>query len=97
MESTNHRNIAGDGPPEAATLDEVPQTVPEPGLIRVPARHNPLLAQILARINADRELQALWRAANVNAVDRLGMADHGRVHVQIVANVALRLLWLPIE
>src|SRR6185436_10795001 len=36
----------------------------------------------------------LWRCANVNAVDRLGMSDHGPVHVQIIANIALRLLRL---
>ncbi len=28
---------------------------------------------------------------NINAIDRLGMTDHGPVHFQIVANIALRL------
>jgi metal-dependent HD superfamily phosphatase/phosphodiesterase len=36
----------------------------------------------------------LWRCANVNAVDRLNMSDHGEVHIRIVANAALRLLRL---
>jgi metal-dependent HD superfamily phosphatase/phosphodiesterase len=48
-------------------------------------------------VNADRGLHALWRCANVNAVDRLGMSDHGPVHVQIVANIGLRLLRLLVS
>lgn len=59
--------------------------------IRLPVRHNPVLQQVLDRVNADAELYALWVAQNVNAVDRLGMSDHGPVHMQIVANIALRL------
>lgn len=70
--------------------------VPAP-LIRVPTRHNPKLATLLERVNADRELITLWRAANVNSVDRMNRSDHGRVHVQIVANIALKLLRLLVE
>jgi uncharacterized protein len=62
--------------------------------IRLPVRHNPVLKSVIERVNADEELFALWRAANVNAVDRLGMSDHGPVHVQIVSNIALRMLRL---
>jgi hypothetical protein len=60
----------------------------------VPARHNPRLQALVDRINADEELRQLWRCANVNAVDRLGLSDHGEVHIRIVANAALRLLRL---
>jgi uncharacterized protein len=62
--------------------------------IRVPARHNPRLQQIVDRINADDELYTLWQAGNINAVKRLGMSDHGPVHFQIVTNIALKLLRL---
>lgn len=62
--------------------------------IRVPARHNPKLARLVERLNEDDGVYALWVATNVNAVDRLGMTDHGPVHVQIVANSALRILRL---
>lgn len=62
--------------------------------IQVPAKHNPILQEVLARVNQDDDLYAIWRCANVNAVDRLGMSDHGPVHVQIVANIGLRLLRL---
>jgi metal-dependent HD superfamily phosphatase/phosphodiesterase len=66
-------------------------------LIRIPARHNPRLQEIIDRINGDDELYALWQVMNVNAVQRLGMSDHGPVHLQIVANIALRLLRLIVE
>src|SRR5512133_1273465 len=59
--------------------------------IRVPTRHNPLLEKALQLINDDVEIKTLWRVINVNAIDRLGMTDHGAVHFQIVANIALRL------
>lgn len=59
--------------------------------IRLPLRHSPKLLQVIDRVNADDELYALWLAQNVNAVDRLGMSDHGPVHMNIVANIALRL------
>jgi uncharacterized protein len=63
-------------------------------LIRVPARHNARLQNIIDRVNQDDELYMFWRCANINAVDRLGMSDHGPVHMQIVANIALKLLRL---
>lgn len=66
-------------------------------LIRIPARHNPRLQEIIERINGDDELYTLWQVMNVNAVQRLGMSDHGPVHLQIVANIALRLLRLIVE
>jgi len=65
--------------------------------IRLPVRHNPTLATVVERVNADEELYGLWKATNVNAVDRLGMTDHGPVHFQIVSNIALRILRLLVE
>lgn len=63
-------------------------------VLNVPNRANPKLVTIIERINHDDELYALWLAANVNAVERLGMTDHGPVHVKIVMNIALKLLRL---
>ena len=60
----------------------------------VPARHNPRLQLLVDRLGADAELRQLWGCANVNAVERLEMSDHGEVHLRIVANAALRLLRL---
>jgi metal-dependent HD superfamily phosphatase/phosphodiesterase len=65
--------------------------------LNLPTRHNPKLQQVVAHINQHSELQALWRIANVTAVDRLGMSDHGPVHVQIIANIALKLLRLIVD
>lgn len=61
------------------------------GLIHVPLNGNILLDEVLARVNANEELTTLWEILNVNAIDRLGMSDHGPTHFQIVANISLRL------
>ena len=62
--------------------------------INVPAQRNAKLRKILERVNGDEGLKAWWHVANVNAVKRLGINDHSWVHIQIVANIALRLLRL---
>lgn len=87
------------GPLDRATADEraAARRAEASFQIRVPARHNQKLVAILERVNQDVELRTLWRTANVNSVDRMGRSDHGRVHVQIVANVALRILRLLVE
>ena len=59
--------------------------------IRVPARQNAKLRQIVAAVNADLSLYQLWCCANTTAGVRLGMSDHGPVHVQVVANISLKL------
>jgi metal-dependent HD superfamily phosphatase/phosphodiesterase len=48
----------------------------------------------MERVNQDLELQQLWRCANINAVDRSEISDHGEVHIQIAANAALKMLRL---
>ncbi len=68
-----------------------PKKNPQPKNIYVPAAGNELLEKALEAINNDVEIKTLWKVINVNAIDRLGMSDHGPVHVQIVANIALRL------
>lgn len=82
--------------PLVVEVDAAPPVV-DTGTIRVPCRHNPVLAEVVRRANEDAELRTLWKCANVNAVDRLGISDHGRVHVQIVANIGLKLLRLLVE
>ncbi len=69
----------------------------QPVQIHLPTRHNPKLQQVVTRINEHSELQTLWRICNVTAVDRLHMSDHGPVHMQIIANIALKLLRLIVE
>lgn len=60
--------------------------------INIPVKQNEKLEALLERVQKDEELNQLWRCANVNAVNRLHMSDHGFVHVKIVANLALKLL-----
>lgn len=65
--------------------------------ITLPARHNEHLQRLLEKVNADAELHQLWQCANINAVDRSGISDHGEVHIRIVTNAALKLLRLLME
>ncbi|HEY1316158.1 MAG TPA: HD domain-containing protein [Gaiella sp.] len=60
--------------------------------IRLPERGNRELRRVLERANADRQLKGWWHVANVNAAVRLEINDHSWVHIQIVANLALKLL-----
>ncbi len=63
----------------------------QPRKIKVPILDNEILGKALEIINDNQEIQTLWKVINVNAIDRQGMSDHGPVHFQIVANIALRL------
>ncbi|MDX6622530.1 MAG: uncharacterized protein QOE75_462 [Solirubrobacterales bacterium] len=61
--------------------------------VRAPTRGNRKLESFLAAVNSDEQVRAWWYMAQVNA-ERLGMSDHSWVHMQIVLNIALRLLRL---
>jgi uncharacterized protein len=60
--------------------------------IRVPERGNRKLRQLVERVNSDNQLKGWWHVSNVNAVARMGINDHSWVHIQIVTNIALKLL-----
>ena len=62
--------------------------------VHVPERGNRKLRTLIERANDDLQLKGWWHVANVNATLRLEINDHSWVHVQIVANIALRLLRL---
>ena len=64
---------------------------------QIPARHNRKLRDLARLVSDDQELQQLYVCANINAVDRSGMSDHGEVHVRIVSHAALRLLRLLVS
>jgi uncharacterized protein len=61
--------------------------------VRAPTRGNRKLESFLETVNGDEQVRAWWYMAQVNA-ERLGMSDHSWVHMQIVLNIALRLLRL---
>lgn len=65
--------------------------------LRIPVRDNVKLQALIKKVNEDQELIQLWRCANVNAVDRMGISDHGEIHIRIVANAALRIIRLLIK
>lgn len=70
-----------------------PRETAEAAQIRAPTRGNRRLDRLLESVNADAQVKGWWHVQNVQAA-RLGMSDHGWVHVQIVLNIALRLLRL---
>jgi metal-dependent HD superfamily phosphatase/phosphodiesterase len=60
--------------------------------INVPVRGNRKLRALVDRVNEDKQLKGWWHVANVNAVARMEINDHSWVHIQIVTNIALKLL-----
>jgi uncharacterized protein len=60
--------------------------------INVPVRGDRKLRTLIERVNSDNQLKGWWHVANVNAVARMQINDHSWVHVQIVTNIALKLL-----
>jgi uncharacterized protein len=59
----------------------------------VPTRGNRRLERFVERAAADPQIRAWWHLQQVGS-ERLGMSDHSWVHIQIVANIALRILRL---
>jgi hypothetical protein len=47
---------------------------------------------VIERVNQDAQIKGWWHVANVNAVARMEINDHSWVHIQIVTNIALKLL-----
>src|SRR5438876_6673892 len=60
--------------------------------IRVLVRGDRNLLTVIDRVNDDRQLKGWWHVSNVNAVARMEINDHSWVHIQIVTNIALKLL-----
>ena len=88
--SSNDAESTAAGPNERA---ETPADAIADARVRAPTRGNRRLEALLEGVNADAELRAWWHMAQVTS-ERLGMSDHSWVHVQIVLNIALRILRL---
>src|SRR5947209_19909735 len=58
----------------------------------VPGGANRTRRTVIGRVNRDDQLKGWWHVANVNAVVRMEINDHSWVHIQIVTNIALKLL-----
>ena len=82
--------------PVSAEAERETRLTPEEAVaqmrIRVPVRANRTLRTVIDRVNRDDQLKGWWHVSNVNAVARMGINDHSWVHIQIVANIALKLL-----
>ena len=68
----------------------------EEAKVHAPTRGNRKLDRLLETVNADERVRAWWYMAQLTS-ERLGMSDHSWVHVQVVLNIALRLLRLLIK
>src|SRR6476646_1986750 len=79
---------------DEATAERIDQPVAAVQRMRinVPVRGNRKLRTLIERVNADPQLKGWWHVANVNAVARMEINDHSWVHIQIVTNIALKLL-----
>jgi hypothetical protein len=87
--------VEAEGPVSEEALRETRLTPAEAvaGMrITLPVRGNRRLRRVLERAVDDPQLKAWWHVSNVNAVVRLEINDHSWVHVQIVANITLKLL-----
>src|SRR4051812_27118219 len=60
--------------------------------INVPGRGNRKLRTLIERVNDDDQLKGWWHVSNVNAAARMEINYHSWVHIQIVTNIALKLL-----
>jgi len=61
--------------------------------VHAPTRGNRKLEGFLEAVNADERVRAWWYMAQLTS-ERLEMSDHSWVHVQVVLNIALRLVRL---
>jgi metal-dependent HD superfamily phosphatase/phosphodiesterase len=64
--------------------------------VRAPTRGNRRLERLLDAVNADPQVRTWWYMAQLTS-ERLRMSDHSWVHVQVVLNVALRLIRLLVK
>jgi len=62
--------------------------------LNLPTLQNERLKRLVERIDGASELETLWSASNITAIDRMGINDHGPIHVKIITNIALKLLRL---
>jgi uncharacterized protein len=82
-------------PPETPKRKPPSEAVAEAS-VHAPTRGNKCLESFLTAVNADPQVRAWWYMAQVTS-ERLEMSDHSWVHVQVVLNVALRLLRLLVK
>jgi len=63
-------------------------------VLNIPYGKNKRLKKIIELVKKNKEISQYWENANVIAVDRMKINDHGKVHAAIVSNIALKMLRL---
>jgi len=66
-------------------------------VLNIPFENNKKLQQIVELVKNSEEIQQYWDCANMIAVNRMHINDHGKVHAAIVSNISLRLLRLLMD
>ena len=83
-------------PDPAGPKRKLPKEAIAEAQVRAPTRGNRRLESFLEAVNTDDQVRAWWYMTQVHS-ERLGMSDHSWVHMQIVLNIALRLLRLLVK
>lgn len=83
-------------PDPAGPVRKLPKEAIAEAKVRAPTRGNRKLEGFLGAVNSDEQVRAWWYMTQVQS-ERLGMSDHSWVHMQIVLNIALRLLRLLVR
>jgi hypothetical protein len=65
--------------------------------LNVPVKQNEKLAAVVKRVDENIKLNTFWYCCNINAINRMGINDHGPVHIRIVSNIALKILRMLME
>ncbi len=96
MANSDDRALPETTPAGPGEIGRTPGIAIEGAQVRAPSRGNRRLEALLEGINADAEVRSWWHMAQVQS-ERLGMSDHSWVHVQVVLNIALRVLRLLVK
>ena len=90
--------MEGNGPDPAGpdVRRRTPKEAVAEAKVHAPTRGNRKLERFLEAVNEDEQVRAWWYMAQLTS-ERLGMSDHSWVHVQVVLNIALRLLRLLVK
>ena len=90
----NDADETAPAPPEPRR--KPPREAVEDARVSAPTRGNRKLEALLDAVNGDPQVRAWWYMDQVQS-ERLRMSDHSWVHVQVVVNIALRLLRLLVR
>jgi len=65
--------------------------------LNVPVHENAKLQTLVERVEAHDTLRTYWQCSNVIAINRMGINDHGPIHIKIVTNMALKMFRILTE